>query len=146
MFRCKNVILNRITMMLMLAFALFGFTNQAVAQLNTIFETEGNAVEEGSNLSEDWDSLYYGFGTFDVYTGVIPDFGAGDTTRFGEGSKDIQDIPDWAWQALPPNDKVDFTNGQAALYSPGSDIFLYMQADRFSNDGDASMGLWLLQD
>ncbi|HSG99937.1 MAG TPA: hypothetical protein VLB27_07810, partial [candidate division Zixibacteria bacterium] len=99
-------------------------------------------------LGDDWDSLYLGNpGPFmDVYTGIIPDFGALDTTRFGEGTKDIDDIPDWAWQALPPNDKVDITNGQAALYSPGASTYLYMAVDRFANEGDAAIGLWLLQD
>ena len=155
MFRCRDVILSRITMMLMLAFALFGFTSSALGQaLNTTFETEGNAYDQAALSGTDWDTLDYydSLGLplpagFDVYTGVIQDFGAGDTTRFGVGSKDIQDIDDWAWQALPPNDKVDITNGQATLVTPAfNKTFLYMEADRFSNDGDAAMGLWLLQD
>jgi hypothetical protein len=120
-----------------------------------LFETEGNAFSEIAP-GDDWDSLYYYHMNsiplsnlnldLDVYSGLIVDFGDNDTTRFGEGTKDIHDIPAWAWQQLPPNDKVDITNAQAALYSPGGSTFLYMEADRFANNGDASMGLWLLQD
>jgi hypothetical protein len=143
--------------MVLTLIALFGLTGSASAQaLNTTFEIEGNAIDQAAP-GDDWDSLYYydlnniPLSTLnpdlDVYSGLIVDFGDNDTTRFGEGTKDIDSISNWAWQALPPNDKVDITNAQAALYSPGAgNLFLYMEADRFSNDGDASMGLWLIQD
>ncbi|MBU8934521.1 MAG: hypothetical protein KOO62_11005, partial [candidate division Zixibacteria bacterium] len=125
---------------------LFGLSGSAMAQLDATFELEGNAVFE---IFDDWDSLYINGADFnfdlDVYTGVIKDWGP-DTTRFGVGTKDIDDIPDWSWQKLAPNDKVDITNGQAALYTPGGNTYLYMATDRFANNGDAAMGLWLLQD
>jgi len=60
MFRCRDVILSRITMMLMLAFALFGFTSSALGQaLNTTFETEGNAYDQAALSGTDWDTLDY---------------------------------------------------------------------------------------
>ena len=110
--RCGHDLTKVLGLLALTLVASIALTASAWAQaLNTTFETEGNAYSQPT-LGDDWDSLYYydSHGLplsslnldLDVYTGVIGDFGANDTTRFGEGTKDIQDIPDWAWQALPP--------------------------------------------
>src|SRR5215204_2346028 len=75
----------------------------------------------------------------------------------GGGSKDQEDITEWAWKdeagGLP--DKENLLHAYAARYektstttcpSTGANCtVLYFGADRYANDGDAQMAFWFLQ-
>ena len=77
----------------------------------------------------------------------------------GGGSKDPQNIGQWAWKddagGLP--DKDNLLHAFAARYQvapstacpvaggASSCTVLYFGSDRFANDGDAQMGFWFLQ-
>src|SRR5919198_952179 len=138
------------------------------------FELDGNAV---TTVSHDWDQVCYQ-ATHDARCGTTTEAGAtavawtgdvliGGTDPFavddnatiftGGGSKDPQDIPDWAWKdgagGLP--DKDNLSHSFAARYTlpatltcqsptPTCDV-LYFGSDRFDNSGDAQQGLWFFQ-
>jgi hypothetical protein len=57
------------------------------------------------------------------------------------GSKDIQQISNWKWATNSANDKNNIAN--VGYYLDGS--ILYFFADRFANNGDSSIGFWILQ-
>jgi hypothetical protein len=57
------------------------------------------------------------------------------------GSKDIQQISQWVWTTNGANDKNNISN--VGFYLDGS--VLYFFADRYANNGDAAIGIWILQ-
>ncbi|MBA4275485.1 MAG: hypothetical protein C0430_01830, partial [Flavobacterium sp.] len=59
----------------------------------------------------------------------------------GGGTKDGNDYPLWKWKQGQQNDKMDMQN--AGAYLVGSKLYFF--ADRFSNSGDAAIGIWILQ-
>src|SRR5439155_19476645 len=87
-----------------------------------------------------------------------PITGDDHTTFVGGGSKDPNDISDWAADTGSNPDKDDIEHAYAVQYSipptancPGGsgaatncDV-LYFGLDRFSNNGDAQSGFWFLQ-
>ncbi len=113
----------------------------------TLFELEGNAVDDAGTPGDDWDTVLLGSGGSSISTtGVVVD--QTDTSIFTQGgSKDTQDIPKWRWKDGSVPDKDDITNAYAAAYLEPSnnDLLIYVGADRYSNTGDAVMGLWLFQ-
>ncbi|WNM21948.1 hypothetical protein [Flavobacterium capsici] len=58
------------------------------------------------------------------------------------GSKDVQQISQWAWTTNSSNDKNNMAN--VGYYFDGT--FLYFFADRRANNGDSAIGFWILQD
>jgi uncharacterized repeat protein (TIGR01451 family) len=64
----------------------------------------------------------------------------------GGGSKDTNGIQSGAWQftAGRPQPKDDIANAFAAAYVDPSNghLYLYAGADRYSNNGDSTMGFW----
>jgi len=66
-----------------------------------------------------------------------------DADQFTQGSKDDQNVTAWSWT---PNDggsdKTNLYESFAAKYPAGS---LYIGANRVINNGDANIGVWLLQ-
>ncbi|KPJ60644.1 MAG: hypothetical protein AMJ46_05100 [Latescibacteria bacterium DG_63] len=133
------------TALFALAFVLaFGFAGVASAQLTDTFELDGNAITDNASpgLPDDWDRLYYDSGHSAVlWTGVIDDYGAEETTRFS-GSKDIHEIEEWKWDSNPITPKNEIENAYAALYDNGHFVF---GSDRYRTSGSAQMGFWLLQ-
>ena len=71
-----------------------------------------------------------------------------DANIWDQGSKDTQQISEWKWKN-PNNhkatDKVDIVNATAAIFNKDGDMIIYLQADRYANDGDAYMGAWLFR-
>jgi hypothetical protein len=68
----------------------------------------------------------------------------------GGGSKDVRDIPAWAYgtsnDVIP--DKDDIADAFAAAYiDPDDDhTIIYFGIDRYDNNGDAETGFWFFQD
>ena len=140
------------------------------------FELDGNAV---SQTTDDWNRVCHEVTITNDTAGTIPNqcIGAGDTngatavsweaelnnnsTIFtGGGSKDPQDISEWAWKdgagGLP--DKDNLVHAFAARYSlaptgpagtcPSTSStceLLVFGSDRFDNSGDAHQAFWFLQ-
>jgi Bacterial Ig-like domain (group 3) len=77
---------------------------------------------------------------------VEPDRSA--TIFTGGGSKDPENIPNWAWKdgagGLP--DKDNLRHAFAARYDTAEGDVLYFGSDRFDNSGDAHQAFWFLQD
>jgi hypothetical protein len=71
-----------------------------------------------------------------------------DENIWDQGSKDTQQISEWKWKN-PNNhkatDKVDIVNATAAIFEKDGDMIIYLQADRYANDGDAYLGAWLFR-
>jgi hypothetical protein len=146
-----------------------------------VFELEGNAVAgstgEGTGTDphnpqatlggEDWDVVYGGTATAGATTFLTDETltstlaGAGDSILFGGSTKDINDLPSWAWKqtaSTSVQDKADIEHAYAAQYivdktgeqcgtEPGTSecALLYFGADRFSNSGDTVMGFWFFK-
>lgn len=113
----------------------------------SVFELEGDAVDDPAVAGEDWSSVNgTGGGSFIARTGVLAD-PANKTIFTGGGSKDPLDISSWNWKddtgGLP--DKDNITNAYAAAYSVNGELVIYFGADRFANDGDAQLGFWFFQ-
>src|SRR5439155_7714564 len=73
-----------------------------------------------------------------------------DDTTFSTGSKDILDITP-GWQCAHSNNvgnKVDIANAYAVAYTEtgSGDRIFYFGLERTSNNGDANIGFWFLQD
>jgi len=113
--------------------------NDALAQLTTVFELDGNAITGAHvGLPDDWDRVYSGTGSAGLSIFQTDPQGI---SLFGKGSKDIYDINTWKWadQNAPPKD--DITNAYAAVYGGK----LFFGADRYSTNGTAYIGFWLLK-
>lgn len=121
-----------------------------------LFELDRNAQDlSAGSLPDDWDALYNEDGNAQSFTGILADIGADGGTQFqGGGSKDDLDITQWLWKLGEPLDKDDITNAYAAAYVNGTDtgdnnvgdLIIYFGLDRFSANGSAQVGIWLLQD
>jgi hypothetical protein len=131
-----------------------------------IFELDGNATN-GAPAGDDWDNVCHQVlgndcSTSNNTTGATAvDWVAepnGSASIFtGGGSKDPQDISNWAWKdagGLP--DKDNLLHGFAARYSmaPSASCpagtaatceLLYFGSDRLDNSGDAQQGFWFFQ-
>jgi hypothetical protein len=134
-----------------------------------VFELEGNAVAGNTGVGtgtdpanpqsqpaggEDWDVVYAGTSTaentsFVTDTTILNTLaGAGDSILFGGTTKDIHDLPSWAWKqttSTSVQDKADIENAYAAQYDVSGEDLLYFGADRFSNSGDTVMGFWFFK-
>lgn len=68
-----------------------------------------------------------------------------------DGAKDSLDInagapQDWHWKVAEPNDKNDIEHAYASIYqAANNDFILYFGMDKLSNNGDAAIGFWFLQ-
>jgi hypothetical protein len=165
------------------AIALFGLLGALLlAQLpaNAVhdtgaFELEGNAVDDAV-AGDDWENVCdqvsstecSGAGSTTGGTAVtwVPELNLNATIFTGGGSKDPQNINQWAWKdgagGLP--DKDNLLHGFAVRYSqePSEDCpvddgnpntvdpdtceLLYFGSDRYDNSGDAQQGFWFFQD
>ena len=134
------------------------------------FELDGNAT---SSASDDWDKVCHQVTGSDCSTTSNTNGAAAVTwiatnlARFdiftGGGSKDPQDLNQWAWKSstgtLP--DKDTLLHGFATRYKlpsspacpgPGGNTdgtticdVLFFGSDRFDNSGDAQQGFWFFQ-
>lgn len=138
--------------------ALFSSPSSATTIANT-FELDGNPQASGLP-GDDWETLMAGAGGTLAKT-AIPIFDGADaptdTTYWkGGGSKDVNDINQWAYSGsdVAP-DKNEIVNAAAAAYRVADqgtpdgdtldDLIITFHADRFSNDGDAAAGFWFFK-
>jgi hypothetical protein len=127
-----------------------------------VFELDGNATNNPAVAGDDWDNVCHQVlgtdcSTSDNTTGSIardwvaePNHNASIFT--GGGSKDPQDINQWAWKddagGLP--DKDNLLHSFAARYRPSTGPYankdvLFFGSDRLDNSGDAQQGFWFFQ-
>jgi len=141
------------------------FMRTVLAVHNLVFELEGNATTQGAT-THDWDQVFTDSQSAPPNTAsgaVAVSFandGAQNATIFtGGGSKDPQDLNQWAWKdqsgGLP--DKDNLQDAFAARYSlpisqactaPAGSLtceVIYFGSDRFDNSGDAQQGFWFFQ-
>jgi hypothetical protein len=135
---------------------------QGTPSWNAVFEIEGNAVDDsGAGLPEDWNSIINNpiplgtsgsisgpAGNALVRTFVSDPAISTDLIYTGGGSKDFNDIPDWAQVAKgtgPPKDDIE--HAFAARYTNPTDghAILVFGGDRGTNNGDANIGFWFFQ-
>src|SRR5262245_43313827 len=118
----------------------------------------------GHTQSVDWDSIFTSSGANKnplpadfTAAGFKRDFllksgGAfdnQDNTTYTQGSKDIDNIGAWVCtSANNVTDKGDIMNAYAVAYTDpvSGDQKLYFALERSSNNGDANVGFWFLQD
>jgi hypothetical protein len=120
------------------------------------FELDGNAVNSPAP-GDDWDNVCHQVtgtdcSTTSNTTGATavdwvaePNLNA--TIFTGGGSKDPQDINNWAWKdgagGLP--DKDNLLHSFAARYTTSAGEVLFFGSDRLDNSGDAQQGFWFFQ-
>jgi hypothetical protein len=119
------------------------------------FELDGNANNQAAP-GDDWDNVCHQVsatacptpadttGATAVDWVAEPNHNASIFT--GGGSKDPQDISNWAWKdagGLP--DKDNLLHGFAARYNTNEGDVLYFGSDRLDNSGDAQQGFWFFQ-
>jgi hypothetical protein len=161
-----------------MALGLFYITGAQAVHDTGAFELDGDATSEsgdGGAAPDDWDRVCRqvvgsNCGTTSSTHGATAvawqDDGALNASIFtGGGSKDPQDITQWAWKdeagGLP--DKDNLIHAFAARYSlpatgptgscpngtnppTGTCEVIYFGSDRFDNSGDAHQAFWFLQD
>jgi hypothetical protein len=122
------------------------------------FELDGNAVNSTPlPAGDDWDNVCHQVLGSDCSTtsntsgATAVDWVAEpnlDASIFtGGGSKDPQDINQWAWKdgagGLPAKDNL--LHSFAARYSTTVGQVLFFGSDRYDNSGDAQQGFWFFQ-
>ena len=121
-----------------------------------LFELEGNAVAGGAS-GDDWTSLFPADHAGELARVFVADgtSNPSDASYFtGGGSKDTNNIGDWAWTTgdVAP-DKDELADAFAAAYRSPSDtgktntgdLMLYFGTDRYANNGDAQIGFWFFR-
>ncbi|MBO0885300.1 MAG: hypothetical protein J2P17_34210, partial [Mycobacterium sp.] len=124
------------------------------------FELDGNATNNPAVPGDDWDNVCHQVLGTDCSTSNDTSASGGATatdwvsepnvnsTIFtGGGSKDPQDINQWAWKdgagGLP--DKDNLLHSMAARYNTTEGDVLFFGSDRLDNSGDAQQGFWFFQ-
>jgi hypothetical protein len=132
------------------------------------FELDGNATNDPAVPGDDWDNVCHQVSPTDcptpagtsgaTATSWVAELNPNATVFTGGGSKDPQDISNWAWKdgagGIP--DKDNLLHAFAARYSQSPSAscpsggaatceVLYFGSDRLDNSGDAQQGFWFLQ-
>ena len=123
------------------------------------FELDGNATDQVVLAGDDWENIFNNTSTTSTASTFVNDGSLNATIFTGGGSKDPQDVSQWAWKdgagGLP--DKDNLLDAFAARYSlapsrepcPSGTAatceVLYFGSDRFDNSGDAQQGFWFFQ-
>jgi hypothetical protein len=148
------------------AITTFGIGPAAAVHDTGAFELDGNAVN-GPAPGDDWDNVCHQVTGSDCSTSSntngatavdwVAEPNPSASIFTGGGSKDPQDVNQWAWKdagGLP--DKDNLLHSFAARYSlpPSTSCpsggaatceLLYFGSDRFDNSGDAQQGFWFFQ-
>jgi hypothetical protein len=152
------------------ALALFFIAGASAVHETGAFELDGNATSADAaspfGPADDWDRVCHQVSPTACPSPVTDTTGAAavswvaeptDTTIFtGGGSKDPQDINQWAYKDGSVPDKDNLRHGFAARYSltPSATCpsgtaatcdVLFFGSDRFDNSGDAQQGFWFFQ-
>jgi hypothetical protein len=146
---------------------LFGAAPASAVHDTGAFELDGNAVNDATP-GDDWDNVCHQVTGTDCSTSAntngatavdwVAEPNPNATIFTGGGSKDPQDINNWAWKdgagGLP--DKDNLLHSFAARYSlpPSASCpsggaptceLLFFGSDRLDNSGDAQQGFWFFQ-
>lgn len=131
-----------------------------------LFELDRNAQAEAGTPGDDADQIYcddvdlarvgmrcqnvpLSSSTKLVSNFVIDAVNSNDDDMY-TSAKDSLDIKagvpqDWGWKIDEPADKQDIGNVFVSLEQEGDDYVLYFGLDKLSNNGDAAIGFWFLQ-
>ncbi len=149
-----------VVLALALAALLVGIMNVSAVHDISVFELEGDALDDvpAAVAGDDWDTVLLGGGgsadTF-VFVEASTEAPAVDSSAFHKGgSKDDNDVSlggatphVWAFRESGPGpDKDDITNAYAASYAVGPDTIVYFGLDLFANNGNAFAGFWFFQE
>lgn len=120
-----------------------------------LFELDGNALADPAAPGDDWQNIVGQNPTGSTVAGSLvassfigqdEEGSSVDTSYFtGGGSKDTRDVSQWRYNGNSVPDKNQITNAYAAQYTKDGSQFIYFGADRFSNDGDSSLGFWFFK-
>jgi hypothetical protein len=139
--------------------ALFWIGGAAAVHDTGAFELDGNAVNNAAVAGDDWDNVCHQVLHTDCSTTSDTSASGGATALdwiaepnpsasifTGGGSKDPQDLNQWAWKdggGLP--DKDNLLHSFAARYTTSQGEVLFFGSDRLDNSGDAQQGFWFFQ-
>src|SRR5262249_5441145 len=137
--------------------ALFFIAGAQAVHDTGAFELDGNATNNPAVLGDDWDNVCHQVtgtdcSTTNNTTGAlavdwVAEPNPNATIFTGGGSKDPQDINQWAWKdgagGLP--DKDNLLHSFAARYDTAQGQVLFFGSDRLDNSGDAQQGFWFFQ-
>ncbi|MDM5271673.1 hypothetical protein PGH07_05760 [Sulfurovum sp. zt1-1] len=116
---------------------------------DTHFELDGN-IANGAAPGDDWSDIKDGNSSaFSTTDGIVYD--PQGTSIFTQGgSKDVRPVSAWRHTSGSVPDKNEILNMAAAAYNidigDGPELIVYLHGDRYSNDGDAQMGVWFFQE
>ena len=132
------------------AIALFAGTSLVAMAVHNdgLFELDRDTASNVPFGGNDWDEVYLGTSDAIASVFIADKFNDGTDDIFDMGgSKDDLDIPNWMHTTQNVQPKNDITNAFAAAYSnDADDLIVYLGLDRWSNNGDAQIGFWLLQE
>ncbi len=148
--------MSKIVQSALLAGLLLGFGTQASAwhmpsASDTNFELDGNIVNDTLVAGDDWKNIVdpgtYGSNSAMAITvpPLLHDHDPLDTIFKTGGSKDGNLISKWGHKLGTPPDKDNIMHASAAAYDVAGDLVVYIHGDRYSNDGDAMLGMWFFQ-
>ena len=115
-----------------------------------------NVADDPAVPGDDWATLYADGGSAFAKTFITDPVSSAENSFYtGGGSKDVRDIPDWAYattnDVVP--DKDDLEHGFAAAYTDSGNpapkpdhTLVYFGVDRYDNNGDAETGFWFFKD
>ncbi len=137
----------------------FGVGPAAAVHDTGAFELDGNATNNPAVAGDDWDNVCHQVIHSDCSTTSdtsalggatavdwVAEMNPSSSIFTGGGSKDPQDINQWAWKdagGLP--DKDNLLHSFAARYTAPVGQVLYFGSDRLDNSGDAQQGFWFFQ-
>ena len=133
---------------------LLGGSRSALAQNpTTVFQLNGNPTNVGltcvSGTCDAWNDINLtgssgtGRGHSALNTFIL---GSSTTNNFtGGGSKDPNDLNQWAYTSTSTPNKDTLNAGYAAAYNQ-PDFDIIFGADRLSPNGDANIGIWFFQE
>lgn len=136
------------------AIVLMAGAGRVLAIDHSLFELDGDAMDNPSLIGDDWDLLYGGKLNPPAVFAFVSD-PAPKSIFTGGGSKDIYDISSWKWKDGSVPDKDNITNAYATAYIAAADnpqdniekgdLLVYFGCDRFAINGDAFLGFWFFQ-
>ena len=116
-----------------------------------LFELDGNIADDPRVAGQDWSGFQGPVAPGDttpVSTVFISDGfnGVNDSTYFGGGSQNNNDISSWGWSCGSVSTKSDIEHAFASAYIKSDQLFLYFGGDRYDPaGGTTSIGFWFLQ-
>lgn len=139
-----------------LAFSTYNASPSIAVHDTGSFELDGNATNNAAP-GDDWDNVCHQVLGSDCSTSNdtagatavdwVSEPNANASIFTGGGSKDPQDVNQWAWKdgagGLP--DKDNLLHGFAARYNTIEGDVLFFGSDRLDNSGDAQQGFWFFQ-